>query len=168
MKIYVVSHYYDNGESYEDYRTYEDHFYYSTLKLATSLFWDKATGDYEGKWVFQSVELDTQKTERLEETPYLPCSSQWEAYFEQDNPEPEDEEYDDFPDPNKSAEEAFRYLDMEDREDCYRELDIEREWLTHEGFNYQEWEECEEEIKKRKSDILLDELNSMLTDSMHV
>ena len=168
MKIYLVSHYYDNGESYEDYRTYEDHFYYSTLKLATSIFWDKATGDYEGKYVLSSVELDTQETECLEKTPYLPCSSQWEDYFEQNNPEPEDEEYDDLPDPNKSAEEAFRHLDMVDREDCYRELDIEREWLSHEGSNYQEWEECEEEIKKRKSDILLDELNSMLTDLSHV
>lgn len=168
MKIYIVSHYYDNGESYEDYRAYEDHFYYSTLKLATSLFWNKATGDYEGKWMLQSVELDTQKTECLEETSYLPCSSQWEDYFEQDNPEPEDEECNDLPDPNKSVEEVFRYLDMVGREDCYRELDIEREWLTHEGSNYQEWEKCEEEIKKRKNQIELESLNEMLEELLTI
>ena len=38
MKIYIVSHYWDNGESYEDYRDYEDLFHFSTLKKATTFF----------------------------------------------------------------------------------------------------------------------------------
>ena len=48
------------------------------------------------------------------------------------------------------------------------EIKAEKEWLTHEGTNYQEWEECEKEIKERKNAILLDELNSMLIDLLDV
>ena len=167
MRIYVVSHYYDNGESYEDYREYENHELYSTYQKAKDRFWASVVGDYEGKYVFTEWELDTQEKKTLEESAWISCkpwyNDEWPGDYE-----PDDEDYDYSPDPMESTEEAFRYLEGEDRESYYEELNLEREWLSHEGSNYQEWKECEEEIKKRKSDILLDELNSMLTDLLHV
>ena len=48
------------------------------------------------------------------------------------------------------------------------EIELERDWLSHEGTNYQEWKECEEEIKKRKSDILCEELNNMLVELLTI
>jgi hypothetical protein len=167
MRIYVVSHYYDNGESYEDYREYENHELYSTYQKAKDKFWASVVGDYEGKYVLTEWELDTQKKSTLEESAWVPCKP-WYNDVWQGDPEPDDEPYDYSPDPMESTEEAFRYLEGEDRESYYEELSLERDWLSHEGTNYQEWKECEEEIKKRKSDILLDELNSMLTDLLHV
>ena len=72
MKIYVVSHYYDNGESYEDYREYEDHKYYSALELATTAYYDEICEEYIGCWELTVVELDTQKTVELDKVPYKP------------------------------------------------------------------------------------------------
>ena len=166
MKIYVVSHFYDNGESYEDYRDYEDHKLYSTLQIALEHFWASVESDYEGKYVLTEWELDTQEKNQLEESAWIKCepwyNDEWQGGYE-----PDDEDYDCSPDPMESTEEAFRYLEGEDRESYYEELNLEREWLSHEGSNYQEWKECEEEIKKRKSDILLDELNGLLVDLLH-
>jgi hypothetical protein len=168
MKIYVVSHYYDNGESYEDYREYEEHKLYSTLQIASEYFWASVVGDYEGKYVLTEWELDTQEKKTLEESAWVKCKPYYNEEW-QGEPEPDDENYDYTPDPGANALEALKYLVvMEDREAYLRELDLEREWLTHEGTNYQEWKECEEEIKKKKSDILLDELNSMLIDLLDV
>ena len=167
MKIYVVSHYYDNGESYEDYREYENHELYSTYQKAKDKFWASVVSDYEGKYVLTEWELDTQEKSTLEESAWIKCTSWYDKQSCCYEPDPEeyeyDEDYDYPPDPGADALEALKYLVvMEDREAYHRELDLEREWLTHEGTNYQEWKECEEEIRKRKSAILLDELNSML------
>lgn len=167
MKIYIVSHYYDNGESYEDYREYENHELYSTYQKATDKFWASVVGDYEGKYFLIEWELDTQEKEILEESAWIACKPYYSEEW-QGNPEPDYEGYDCLPDPMESTEEVFRYLEWKYRESYYEELSLESEWLNHEGTNYQEWKECEEEIKKRKSDILLDELNSMLTDLLHV
>lgn len=168
MKIYVVTHFYDNGESYEDYREYEDHYYYSTFELASALFWEKAASDYEGQYVLSSVELDTQETECLEKTPYLPCSSQWDKYYAQVNPEPDYEDYDYTPDPTESYIEYWRWEDLccpTIEEDIPEEEDKAwLEYMTTPGTNYQEWEECERELKERRNAILLDELNTLLED----
>lgn len=86
MNIYVVSHYYDNGESYEDYREYETHEYYSTLELASSKFQQETCEDYEGQYELSKVELDTQETECIEKTDYHRCHSMLDDYFS-DNPD---------------------------------------------------------------------------------
>jgi len=78
MKIYIVSHYWNNGESYEDYRSYEDHFHFSTLKKAMTFFQDKVTSDYEGRYILISKELNTQEEEELAKSAWVKCLSTWE------------------------------------------------------------------------------------------
>lgn len=84
MDIYVVSHYYDNGESYEDYREYQSHKYYSTLELASSNFQRETYGEYEGQYELSKIELDTQETECIEKTDYHRCRSMLESMLEDD------------------------------------------------------------------------------------
>lgn len=188
MKIYIVSHYYDNGESYEDYRDYETHFHFSTLEKANSFFWEKVVSDYEGKWMMVEKTLDTQEEKELETTPYLECHSAWYDCCPHDpDYEYEIDPFEKWADehywngepkyPERSIEDAWEFIDwLEDpdnpsimKETSYlEEIEFERDWLSHEGTNYQEWKECEEEIKKKKSDILLDELNSMLVELLTI
>ena len=170
MKIYVVSHYYDNGESYEDYREYENHELYSTYQKAKDKFWASVVGDYEGKYVLTEWELDTQEKRQLEESAWIKCKPWYDDEWQGDP------DYDDYnceytgPDPHDSIEEYWIWED-----ECgYRPDEISDEedaawfkYVTTPGTNYQEWKECEEEIKKRKSDILLDELNGLLVDLLH-
>ena len=173
MKIYIVSHYYDNGESYEDYREYEDHLYFSTFKKASSSFWKKVTDDYEGKFILETVELDTQEREILEESPWIKCTSYYDEEWQGEH-EPEYDQlepcydqygyYFDPRDPEKRSHNALWALEMFEREEYYEELSLESEWLSHEGTNYQEWEEVNEEIRKRKNAILFEELNEILKE----
>lgn len=88
MKIYTVTHYYDNGEIYaEDIQRYEDVYYYSSLEIA-KVFFDSETEDFEGQYVLKEITLDTQECEIIEKTEYNRCSSQWEEdfnnYYEED------------------------------------------------------------------------------------
>lgn len=162
MKIYVVTHFYDNGESYEDYREYEEHKLYSTYRKAQEEFWASVVSDYEGKYVLTEWELDTQEKKTLEESAWIKCTS----WYDNQNccePNPEEYEYDLWEEYADSVDYNTEY-DCAEFESMKDEIKAEREWLTHEGTNYQEWKECEEEIKKRKSDILLDGLNSMLVE----
>ena len=48
------------------------------------------------------------------------------------------------------------------------EIKAEKEWLYHEGTNYQEWKECEEEIEERKKQIELESLNEMLEELLTI
>lgn len=123
MLIYIVSHYWDNGESYEDYDHYEEHKYYSSLELASQSFWRKASEDYEGKYILKSKELDTQGEELLEETPYIECSSvydNWgnleesEIYTQEEDCPHESHYYDTYDTPYESYQEEIR---------------LENEWL---------------------------------------
>ncbi len=168
MKIYVVSHYYDNGESYEDYREYEEHKLYSTLQIASEYFWASVVDDYEGKYVLTEWELDTQEKKTLEESAWIKCkpyyNDEWQGDYE---PEYDDEWHNYSPNPSESYKEYWRWEDSSPdwNDDISEEEDKAwYEYVTTPGTNYQEWKECEEEIKKRKSDILLDELNSMLVE----
>ena len=171
MRIYVVSHYYDNGESYEDYRDYEEHKLYSTLQIASEHFWASVVGDYEGKYVLTEWELDTQEKEILEESAWVECkrwySDEWQGDYE---PEYDDEWHDCSPDPSESYKEYWKWEDSlpDWNDDISEEEDRAwREYVTTPGTNYREWKECEEEIKKRKSDILLDKLNSALVELLN-
>ena len=170
MKIYVVSHYYDNGESYEDCRVYKEYKLYSTLQIASEYFWASVTGDYEGKFILTEIELDTQEKKVLEESVWLECKPYYNEEWQEDY-EPDYEGYDYSPNPTDSYKEYWRWEDLSpDWDDGISEEEDKAwyEYVTNPGTNYQEWKECEEEIKKRKSDILLDELNSMLIDLLDV
>ena len=153
MIIYIVSHYYDNGESYEDYREYQSHSYYSTFELASTFFWDKVTSDYEGKYVLKSVVLDTQETNILEESEYLTCHSQWDDYYNQENPEPD---YDYCPE----------YPDKEDSYESEEDVLVE-DYLHSEGTNFKTMKEIDDEIEERKQAILVESLNEDLDNLLH-
>ena len=137
MKIYIVSHYWDNGESYEDYRDYEDHFHFSTLKKATTFFWDKVNSDYEGRYTLISKELDTQEEEKLEESAWVNCTSSW-PYDTPEYYEPKDEEYYEPEDNSQTLDDSM--WEEQDEE----EQRIIDEWLTHKGENYKVFKEMEE------------------------
>lgn len=174
MKIYVVTHFYDNGESYEDYREYTDYFMFSTEAKAYNFYCEKILSDYEGKYSIIEWALDTQEKVLLEESPWIECSSlnsyeDWQGDYEPeyDQLEPCYDQYGYYfnpRDPEKRSHDALWALEMLEREEYYEELSLENEWLTHEGTNYQEWEEVNEEIRKRKNDILFEELNEILKE----
>ena len=127
MKIYVVTHFYDNGESYEDYREYTDYFMFSTEEKAYAFYCDMILSDYEGRYSMYEKELDTQKQTLLEVSPWVKCSSmyQYEPY------EPCFEDYE--PDPWEQYADAVDYVDdytMAEYESIQDELKAEDEWLT--------------------------------------
>lgn len=133
MKIYIVSHYYNNGESYEDYRDYEDILYYSSVKNASKVFWEKVTSDYEGIIRLKELTLDTQETITLEESVWIDCKSSW------DSQEPDYmDNYDDFYYDNFDYDRDYNNAMWETLED---EICATDEWLTHEGENYKIFEE---------------------------
>lgn len=165
MKIYVVSHYFDNGESYEDYREYEEHKLYSTLQIASEYFWASVAGDYEGKYVLTEWELDTQEKKTLEESTWITCRPYYNEEW-QGEPDYDDECYDYSPDPADSYKEYWRWEDLSPKHDDIPEEE-DKVWLEYvitPSTNYQEWEKVNEEIRKRKSDILLEELNNVLDE----
>lgn len=174
MKIYVVTHFYDNGESYEDYREYTDYFMFSTEAKAYAFYSEKILSDYEGRYSMYEKELDTQKQTLLEVSPWVECSSlnsceDWQGEYEPeyDQLEPCYDQYGyyfDPRDPEKRSHNALWALEMFEKEEYYEELSLESEWLTHEGTNYQEWEEVNEEIRKKKNAILFEELNEILKE----
>lgn len=154
MIIYIVSHYYDNGESYEDYRDFEDHSYYSTFELANTLYWDKVTSDYEGKYVLKSVVLDTQETNILEESVYLTCHSQWWDAYNQENPEPDDDYCPEYPD---DGDVPYTSYDSEEDE-------LVEDYLHSEGTNFKTFKEIDDEIEARRQAMLMNDLNESLDD----
>lgn len=160
MKIYIVKHQYDNGESYEDYREYSDYNYYSTLKKASTFFWNKVADEYEGKYQLIEWELDTQDQRVLEESPWITCTP---CYWVPDEYCDCETEQDFTPDPMASIEEYWRWEDPCDEWIDY-EWEIEQEYLTSENTNFKEWKECEREIQERKSQALFEELNKLLSE----
>lgn len=119
MKIYIVSHYYDNGESYEDFRDFEDFLYYSTLEQAIRVYWENTCGDYEGKYSLREITLDTQESKLLDESEWVKCNSMIDDYY--------DSLYeDDYP----------RDEYWEECEEARHEEEIVNSWLTHKGELY--------------------------------
>lgn len=165
MKIYVVTHFYDNGESYEDYREYTDYFMFSTEAKAYAFYCEKILSDYEGRYSMYEKELDTQKQTLLEVSPWVACSSinQYEPCFEDYESEYDPEDF--YPNPMESYREYWRW----DDETSYDDISEEEykawlEYVTAPGTNYQEWEEVNEEIRKKKNAILFEELNEILKE----
>lgn len=81
MKIYTVTHYYNNGESYEDYREYVDVWYYSALEYAQIIFSEFVAKGYGGQFVLKEVTLDSQEVNILEKSEYVRCISASEEYY---------------------------------------------------------------------------------------
>lgn len=135
MKIYVVSHYYDNGEKYEDFRDYEDFLYYSTLEQAIRVYWEKTSCDaYEGRYTLKEITLDTQEEKILEKSKFIHCSSQFDDWYVDDSEE------------EHNAEEMMLW-DLENHnihdiqywQECEAlrwEEELVNSWLTHKGELY--------------------------------
>ena len=164
MKIYVVTHFYDNGESYEDYREYIEYAMFSTEGKAYAFYCEKILSDYEGRYSIFEWELDTQAKTLLEESPWVKCTSyyreQWQGEYE-----PEYEPEYDYPDPMDSYKEYWRWDDETSYDDISEEED--KAWfnyVTTPGTNYREYQECERELKERRNALLLEELTSLLKD----
>jgi hypothetical protein len=134
MKIYIVSHYYDNGEPYEDYREYEDLLYYSTLEKAWDVFWEKVTSNYEGIIKLKELTLDTQEITILEESAWIDCKSNWDYLSEPDYMDNYDDYY--YDDYNYGDDYNNAIWETLEEESCAID-----EWLTHEGENYKIFEE---------------------------
>jgi hypothetical protein len=169
MDIYIVSHYYSNGESYEDYREYEYHEFYSTFEKASEVFWDHVTSDYEGKYELIRKTLDTQEAELLETSAELPCTpcysrDDWQGDYDYD----EDNCYDyDDVNPYNSIKEYWEWED--NLSYCCDDISEEDDkawfdYFTKPGTNYQMFKEIDDEIKERKKQIEIDELNSLLKE----
>lgn len=74
-KIYVLTHYWDNGcEPWDDYyQRGQDSWYYSSLEM---LNLNKPSADTTGRWVAEEIILDTQEKNTLWETMWKNTSFQ--------------------------------------------------------------------------------------------
>ena len=185
MKIYIVRHDYDNGESYEDYREYKDYSMFSSLELASTVFWREVASEdgYEGRYYLLEWELDTQKVEILEDSPWIRCTSQYDYDVDCFGPTycDEDSWEDDYLEkyywnglpkhPEDSIELAWEFIEWEDPyyiDDDGKEDTLTQTYLNSEGTNYHEWQECEKEFAERKSKILLEELDKSLLELLKI
>jgi len=154
MKIYVVTHFYDNGESYEDYREYTDYFMFSTEAKAYAFYCDMILSDYEGRYSIYERELDTQEQILLEQSPWVECVP---SYAQELSPE----DYPDYePDPWEQYADSTDYVDdctMAEYESIQDELKAEKEWLT-----------TKREQGKILDEIEEDRLNDELAESERV
>lgn len=167
MKIYVVTHFYDNGESYEDYREYIEYAMFSTEAKAYAFYCEKILSDYEGRYSVFEWELDTQEKTLLEESPWVKCSSMYSCDDWQGEYEPEYNPEDYYPDPMESYKEYWRHEDTfwHRNDDISEEEDKAwLEYVTTPGTNYREYQECERELQEKRNAILLEELNTLLED----
>lgn len=128
MKIYVVSHYYDNGESYEDYREYKDSYMFSTEGKAYAFYCDKILSDYEGKYLMYEWELDTQNVTLIEKSPWVDCTSPYQ-YFHNEYPEDYEPVYEC---DSQEQYDSKDYIDdnIAESVSLLEELEAEEEWLT--------------------------------------
>lgn len=176
MFIYIVKHLYDNGEHYEDYREYEDYEMFSSFSRAKHVYWLRVSNDesYEGKYQLIKWELDTQKSEVLDESPWVSCSS---AYDYSCWPEEREREeylnsicYDSVPEgpnPANSIEEYWKWEDMYDPSDDIPDEE-DKAWLEYvitPGTNYRAFKEVEEEIQARILELLNKELLELLNET---
>lgn len=152
MTVFIVKHYYNNGESYEDYREYEDTFLFSTQKKASDFFWTKVTDDYEGKYVLLEWEADTQEKTILEESVFITCTPESWSYdcFE------DCQDFDDSKDSNDCQD--FYFKEYYDAVAAFANRDeylAEEEWL----LSSHEHNKLFKEMEEAKA---LDELNASL------
>lgn len=142
-KIYVVSHYYDNGESYEDFMDFEDFLYYSTLEQAIRVYWEKTSCDaYEGRYTLKEVTLDTQEWRIIEKSKFIRCSSQFNDYYA-DNSEEEHNAVEmlmcNFE--NHNIHDIYDIQYWQECEEARQEEELIESWLNHKGELYYDMQE---------------------------
>lgn len=168
MKIWIIKHCYDNGESYEDYRDYERYEFYSTFNKAYKAYCEHLLSDYKGRYYLIEKTLDTQEEFELEKSPWINCSSQWDTYLDDCRPSQEDYESEIYAKEEDPDLDLFkwRYPGAFEGIDYLEEGIAEHDYLHHAGNNYLEWQECQEELDKRVKDAqlltLLNNLNELL------
>lgn len=124
MKIYIVRHHYNNGESYEDYREYTDDSLFSTEDKALAFYCSKIIPDYMGEYSIYEKTLDTQEEALIEKSPWVDC-----AYYRYEYKEEYEEDYSDFEIPDK-WEPIDAGESLEEYKSVLEELEAEEEWLT--------------------------------------
>lgn len=158
MNIYIVSHYWDNGETYpEDYTDYRKHYYYSSLELAQGKYYGEILKDYEGQWEFIEKTLDTQEENIIEKSPWVKCSP-WDGYYPDYDSE-DNEEYEELDLYEESWDSHASFYSNDSWKDNYdkalKELEKDaNEWLVHKGDNFKNYAE----ITKDEIDDMCKEL----------
>lgn len=133
MKVFVLTHYLDNGEEYpEDRMTWEEHYYFSSEEMLCASY---SLDDYEdkefGRWKAEAIELNTQKTEVLWKTEWKHCRSYEERYGKftadpyEDYDFPQDYDY----------SENYDDEDSDDYANYLEEWGDANEWLIHNKSN---------------------------------
>lgn len=151
MKVYAVTYYWDNGESYEDYDHYQETKLFSTYEKANTFYWDRVTSDYEGYYTFFEWELDTNEQTPLDESPHISCTPQ-RYRVEPDYYEVDDEQFMPGEDYDPVAT-MYAYAELE----LYKEeWEAEMEWLEHKGEQYEilesiEQDRLEDELKESEA-----------------
>lgn len=148
MKVYAVTHYWNNGESYEDYDHYEETRLFSTYEKANTFYWDKVTSDYEGYYSFYEWGLDTNEQTPLDESPHIACTP-YRCGVEPDYCEVDDEQF--MPEEDYDLV-AANYVCAE-YGSIQEELQAEAEWMEHKGEQYEilesiEQDRLEDELKE--------------------
>lgn len=144
MKIYLIKWDYDNGLTYEDYRTGVMYYMYSTLCLAEKAYYAFIYYEYEGKYTLIEKTLDTQEEKILEESPWRNCSPECPYYpWEDEDIDYDAQAYDPFY--NKGL--AYSELYNSYYQDEYLAPSSEEQWKEHEL----------EELNKQLTNIILDD-----------
>lgn len=156
MEIYIVSHFQDNGESYEDRQTWTNRWLFSTWEKAYAFYCNQIIDTYKGTFKLWKVKLDNYID--LDNSGLVLETSPWGGYtyFEPEYDFPEDseidEEYCQCDYPEDSIKDYWKYEDSMYSYDstCISEEEeaVITDWLTHKGENYQIFEEirkCEED-----------------------
>lgn len=168
MKVWIVSHFWDNGEKYrEDLEEYQDYKIFSTYEKAMDYYCGCICPEYIGRYTLDGYEVDTHEIEQLEKSPWVDCPSyadyleekMLDSYRSDNEPEVDYELIGSYWDENL---ERWRHgnvhtdwnnypeEDATPNSDIKEELKAEREWLTHEGEN----KAIFDEIAKDKIDKL--------------
>lgn len=129
MKVFVLTHYLDNGEEYpEDRMEWEEHYYFSSEEILCASY---SLDDYEskemGSWKAEAIELNTQETEVLWKTDWKSCRP-LNNY---------DDEFDPTPDPY--VDEDYYDEDSDDYADYLEEWSDANEWLVHNKSNLKDY-----------------------------
>ena len=155
MKIWIVKHHQDNGEHYEDRYTWDEFYYFSSYEKALAYYCDHIIDDYLGSFSIVEKTLDTQEETELE---YSPWGGYTSMYDDVDNEcYSEDYEDDHYCDDSEDGWPSLSIDELAEQQSIQEELMAEKEWLTHEGENYQIFKEIEE-CELAKLNKALDEL----------
>lgn len=159
MKVWIVSHFWDNGEKYrEDLLEYQDYKIFSTYQKAMDYYCSCIIPAYIGQYILDEYEVDTHEVMQLEKSPWEDCPCQYPDYEPEYEPEEPDydtseleDKLDEYHCPSESLDFDYSY-----------EISCEEQWLTHEGENYKIFEEIKKCENNKLLCKLIEELNTLL------